>query len=82
MVGNGRICRSKQTPCDPNPCYKDIECIVKNGTFECGMCPNGTIGDGFSCEGMSFNNCIWNYLWKIINRLSHYNLVLKLPYII
>ena len=79
MVGNGKICRSKQTPCDPNPCYKDTECIVRNGTFECGICPNGTIGDGFSCEGMSFIGTFWKLCLKMIcGNLSHYNLVLKI----
>ena len=40
-------------PCDPNPCHHGVLCLTTwNGNetkFECGLCPDGMIGDGLNC---------------------------------
>ena len=40
-------------PCDPNPCFRGVQCLPDprdpNG-FRCGPCPRGFKGDGRNCQ--------------------------------
>ena len=48
-------------PCDPNPCHPGVLCLTTwNGNetkFECGLCPDGMIGDGLNC---TYTNPCWS----------------------
>ncbi|KAI3384387.1 hypothetical protein SNEBB_002539 [Seison nebaliae] len=41
------------SPCIPNPCFKDVTCFVHGTSFKCGKCPTGLTGDGKICEKFS-----------------------------
>jgi cubilin len=44
----------------PNACSADppVQCINLPGTFQCGQCPSGFVGNGFSCADI--NECAEN----------------------
>ena len=41
-------------PCDPNPCFPGVVCVTiwkgRQTMFECGLCPDGMVGDGLNCS--------------------------------
>ncbi|KAJ7986974.1 hypothetical protein DPEC_G00333930 [Dallia pectoralis] len=46
--------------CSPGVCFRDDMCIETNEGVECGPCPDGYTGDGFSCDDVDecqFNPC-------------------------
>ena len=36
--------------CAPGVCFRDNGCVVTDNGVECGPCPDGYTGDGFSCD--------------------------------
>ncbi|XP_041915194.1 thrombospondin-4-B isoform X1 [Alosa sapidissima] len=46
--------------CAPGVCFRDNTCVETDNGVECGPCPDGYTGDGFSCDDVDecqFNPC-------------------------
>ena len=50
----GAFCEKEKDVCNPNPCYSGVNCTKVSNIASCGSCPDGYIGDGFQCYGMSY----------------------------
>ena len=55
------ITESPLDPCNPNPCHPGVSCVtIWKGSatmFECGLCPDGMIGNGLNC---TYTNPCWS----------------------
>lgn len=48
--------------CAPGVCFRDDMCIETATGVECGPCPDGYTGDGFSCDDVDevkLDVCVW-----------------------
>lgn len=46
-LGGTEVVKSK---CTPGVCFRDDMCIETADGVECGPCPDGYTGDGYSCD--------------------------------
>lgn len=56
-LGGTEVVKSK---CTPGVCFRDDMCIETDNGVECGPCPDGYTGDGYSCDDVDecqFNPC-------------------------
>ncbi|XP_033115335.1 von Willebrand factor D and EGF domain-containing protein-like isoform X2 [Anneissia japonica] len=56
----GLLCEQSLTPCDPNPCFEGVNCILVPDMylgFRCEPCPNGYNGDGIKCRRQCSVTC-------------------------
>ncbi|KAM9807110.1 uncharacterized protein vwde isoform 2-T4 [Syngnathus typhle] len=45
----GVTCREDVNECVSQPCYPGVDCTNTLGSFSCGLCPSGYVGDGVVC---------------------------------
>uniref|UniRef100_A0AAR2KPI3 Thrombospondin 4b n=1 Tax=Pygocentrus nattereri TaxID=42514 RepID=A0AAR2KPI3_PYGNA len=54
------VCAAQAQRCAPGVCFRDDMCIETQDGIECGPCPDGYTGDGYSCDDVDecqFNPC-------------------------
>lgn len=37
--------------CERNPCFPGVQCFNSFGSYSCGLCPKGMLGNGTTCNG-------------------------------
>ncbi|XP_032413040.1 von Willebrand factor D and EGF domain-containing protein isoform X2 [Xiphophorus hellerii] len=47
----GLTCLEDINECERNPCFPGVQCINSIGSFSCGPCPKGMLGNGTTCTG-------------------------------
>uniref|UniRef100_A0AAZ3PZD9 Thrombospondin 4b n=1 Tax=Oncorhynchus tshawytscha TaxID=74940 RepID=A0AAZ3PZD9_ONCTS len=57
-ITNYLFCIMCSPKCAPGVCFRDDMCIETEEGVECGPCPDGYTGDGFSCDDV--NECQFN----------------------
>lgn len=50
-----------KSKCTPGVCFRDDMCIETDEGVECGPCPDGYTGDGYSCDDVDE---VYAYLFK------------------
>ncbi|XP_078539547.1 uncharacterized protein LOC144824296 [Lissotriton helveticus] len=46
----GVFCKEDVNECEENVCFEDVPCINTFGSYKCGSCPRGMVGDGHICK--------------------------------
>ncbi|XP_039613305.1 von Willebrand factor D and EGF domain-containing protein [Polypterus senegalus] len=46
----GATCQKDVNECEKSPCFPGVPCINNFGSYACGLCPQGMLGDGYSCK--------------------------------
>uniref|UniRef100_A0A4W5MFS3 Thrombospondin 4b n=1 Tax=Hucho hucho TaxID=62062 RepID=A0A4W5MFS3_9TELE len=54
-LGGSEVMKPK---CAPRVCFRDDMCIETEEGVECGPCPDGYTGDGFSCDDVDEVGCV------------------------
>ncbi|XP_062845366.1 von Willebrand factor D and EGF domain-containing protein-like [Trichomycterus rosablanca] len=52
----GLMCHEDVNECERAPCFTSVSCVNTFGSFTCGSCPVGTLGDGVTCTAVEQNN--------------------------
>ncbi|XP_015227189.1 PREDICTED: von Willebrand factor D and EGF domain-containing protein-like isoform X1 [Cyprinodon variegatus] len=50
----GLTCQEDIDECDRNPCFPGVRCFNSIGSFSCGPCPKGMLGNGTTCTAAVF----------------------------
>ncbi|KAM4538056.1 von Willebrand factor D and EGF domain-containing protein [Fundulus diaphanus] len=50
----GLTCREDINECEGNPCFPGVQCFNSLGSFRCGPCPRGMLGNGTTCTAGVF----------------------------
>ncbi|MEQ2203446.1 hypothetical protein XENOCAPTIV_030189 [Xenoophorus captivus] len=53
----GLTCLEDINECEKNPCFPGVQCFNSIGSFSCGPCPKGMLGNGTTCKGMLEASC-------------------------
>lgn len=54
-LGGSEVMKQK---CAPGVCFRGDMCIETEDGVECGPCPDGYTGDGFSCDDVDEVGCV------------------------
>ncbi|KAM4711415.1 von Willebrand factor D and EGF domain-containing protein [Anableps anableps] len=54
----GSRCLEDVNECDRNPCFPGVQCFNSIGSFSCGPCPKGMLGNGKTCSAVFRPNAI------------------------
>uniref|UniRef100_A0A6Q2ZJZ1 Uncharacterized protein n=1 Tax=Esox lucius TaxID=8010 RepID=A0A6Q2ZJZ1_ESOLU len=47
----GTTCLVDVNECERTPCFPGVQCFNSFGSYRCGVCPRGMLGDGTTCVG-------------------------------
>lgn len=47
----GLTCLEDINECERKPCFQGVQCINSFGSYSCGPCPKGMLGNGTTCAG-------------------------------
>lgn len=47
----GVTCREDVDECEGEPCFPGVRCLNSLGSYHCGSCPKGMLGNGSVCTG-------------------------------
>lgn len=47
----GLTCLEDINECEKKPCFQGVQCINSFGSYICGPCPKGMLGNGTTCTG-------------------------------
>uniref|UniRef100_A0A1A8HVF3 von Willebrand factor D and EGF domains n=1 Tax=Nothobranchius kuhntae TaxID=321403 RepID=A0A1A8HVF3_NOTKU len=50
----GLTCLEDINECERKPCFPGVRCFNSFGSYHCGPCPKGMLGNGTSCTGETF----------------------------
>ncbi|KAE8278246.1 von Willebrand factor D and EGF domain-containing protein Precursor [Larimichthys crocea] len=48
----GVTCLEDINECERNPCFQGVQCFNNFGSYGCGPCPKGTLGNGTTCAAV------------------------------
>ncbi|XP_047211508.1 von Willebrand factor D and EGF domain-containing protein isoform X2 [Girardinichthys multiradiatus] len=48
----GLTCLEDINECEKNPCFPGVQCFNSIGSFSCGPCPKGMLGNGTTCKAV------------------------------
>ncbi|XP_067117076.1 von Willebrand factor D and EGF domain-containing protein [Osmerus mordax] len=49
----GTTCREDVNECEKMPCFPGVQCFNSFGSYWCGSCPKGMLGDGTTCAALN-----------------------------
>lgn len=52
----GRTCLEDINECERKPCFPGVQCFNSFGSYGCGPCPKGMLGNGTFCSGKIIKN--------------------------
>lgn len=56
----GLTCLEDINECERKPCFQGVQCFNSFGSYGCGPCPTGMLGNGTTCTGKLESHCSIN----------------------
>lgn len=54
----GITCLEDINECERKPCFQGVQCFNSFGSYGCGPCPKGMMGNGTACTGEHEHRCV------------------------